>query len=343
MQAIETGEVEALTKRKSEVPPEVATFIRLPGLGPKTARRLWQELGITTVADLRAAAEAQELRKVAGHRGEARGADPRRARQAEGGRGAAPRAARQHAAEAARGRGRRGRAPGGGARLDRRLGAALPRDGARPRPDRDRDRRARADRRVLLVPVGRRGGGEGRHEGDGRRARRPALRPARRPARVVRQPARSTSPARRTTTSPCARRPCGAGSRSPSTASPRSRPARCTRSRTRRTSTRFLGYEWIPPELRENGGELEAARNGALPKLVELGDLRGDLHTHTTWSDGKDSLDAMVAPRGREGLRVLRDLRPLAPAARRAARAAARGDRRAATSRCRSRCSRGSR
>ena len=68
VQAIETGEIEALTKRKSEVPPEVATFIRLPGLGPKTARKLWQELGITTVADLRAAAEAQELRKVAGHR-----------------------------------------------------------------------------------------------------------------------------------------------------------------------------------------------------------------------------------------------------------------------------------
>ena len=57
----------------------------------------------------------------------------------------------------------------------------------------------------------------------------------------------------------------------------------------------FLGYAWIPPELRENCGELEAARAGTLPKLVELGDLRGDLHTHTTWSDGKDSLEAMVA------------------------------------------------
>jgi DNA polymerase (family X) len=57
---------------------------------------------------------------------------------------------------------------------------------------------------------------------------------------------------------------------------------------------RFLGYDWIPPELRENGGELEAARNGGLPSLVELGDLRGDLHTHTDWSDGKDTLEAMV-------------------------------------------------
>src|SRR5262249_56454681 len=57
----------------------------------------------------------------------------------------------------------------------------------------------------------------------------------------------------------------------------------------------FLGYAWIPPELRENLGELDAARKGELPNLVELGDLRGDLHTHTTWSDGKDTLEAMVA------------------------------------------------
>ena len=58
---------------------------------------------------------------------------------------------------------------------------------------------------------------------------------------------------------------------------------------------RFLGYVWIPPELREDGGELRAARNGELPQLVELGDLRGDLHTHTSWSDGKDTLETMVA------------------------------------------------
>jgi len=65
--------------------------------------------------------------------------------------------------------------------------------------------------------------------------------------------------------------------------------------RTEEELYRFLGYDFIPPELRENSGELEAARNGELPKLVELRDLRGDLHTHTHWSaDGKNSLDEMV-------------------------------------------------
>src|SRR5205814_6427536 len=56
-----------------------------------------------------------------------------------------------------------------------------------------------------------------------------------------------------------------------------------------------LGYAYIPPELRENAGELEAARQGELPALVERGDLRGDLHTRTSWSaDGKNSLAEMV-------------------------------------------------
>ena len=57
----------------------------------------------------------------------------------------------------------------------------------------------------------------------------------------------------------------------------------------------FLGYQPIPPELRENSGELEAARRGELPKLVELRDVRGDLHTHSHWSaDGKSTLEEML-------------------------------------------------
>jgi DNA polymerase (family 10) len=55
-----------------------------------------------------------------------------------------------------------------------------------------------------------------------------------------------------------------------------------------------LGYVWIPPELRENCGELEAAQNGTLPKLVELSDVRGDLHMHTVATDGKATLREMA-------------------------------------------------
>ena len=50
-----------------------------------------------------------------------------------------------------------------------------------------------------------------------------------------------------------------------------------------------IGYAWVPPELRENSGELEAAAEGRLPKLVEPEDIRGDLHMHTTETDGKAS------------------------------------------------------
>jgi DNA polymerase (family 10) len=55
-----------------------------------------------------------------------------------------------------------------------------------------------------------------------------------------------------------------------------------------------VGLPWIPPELRENQGEIEAAREGRLPALVTAGDLRGDLHAHTDWSDGHHPLERLV-------------------------------------------------
>jgi DNA polymerase (family 10) len=55
-----------------------------------------------------------------------------------------------------------------------------------------------------------------------------------------------------------------------------------------------LGYAWIPPELREHAGELEAARTHALPALLQVEDIRGDLHTHTTASDGHASIEEMA-------------------------------------------------
>jgi DNA polymerase (family 10) len=57
---------------------------------------------------------------------------------------------------------------------------------------------------------------------------------------------------------------------------------------------RALGLAWIPPELRENTGEIEAAEQGRLPELVELGDIKGDLHMHTTETDGRATLEEMA-------------------------------------------------
>ena len=48
-----------------------------------------------------------------------------------------------------------------------------------------------------------------------------------------------------------------------------------------------LGLAFIPPELREDWGEIEAAENGELPELIEVGDIRGDLHVHTNYSEAK--------------------------------------------------------
>jgi DNA polymerase (family 10) len=56
-----------------------------------------------------------------------------------------------------------------------------------------------------------------------------------------------------------------------------------------------LGLAYMPPELRENRGEIKAAEENALPKLVEAGDIRGDLHMHTSYSEGQGSLVDMVA------------------------------------------------
>ncbi len=54
------------------------------------------------------------------------------------------------------------------------------------------------------------------------------------------------------------------------------------------------GLEFIPPEIREGQQEVERAEQGAIPRLVELSDIKGDLHVHTDWSDGRDTLEAMA-------------------------------------------------
>jgi DNA polymerase (family 10) len=294
VEVVADGEIHALTKRKAEVPAEVATFMRLPGLGPKTARRIWQELGITTAAALKAAAEAGQLR---GHAGIGPGTEEK----------IAVALAKPKATEGPR------RAL---------LGTTLPKlravvevlqahpasvevsiagSARRMRETvRDLDIIATAtDAEALVdyfcslawvVDVAAKGSTKATvvsHEG------------LRFDLRVV--PPESYGNLLQHFT----------GSKHHNVAL-REDAVRRGFSVSEYSVTdvesgeehtfakeedvyRFLGYDWIPPELRENGGELAAARKGELPALVELADIRGDLHTHTTWSDGKDSLEDMVA------------------------------------------------
>ncbi len=68
---------------------------------------------------------------------------------------------------------------------------------------------------------------------------------------------------------------------------------------------RALGLDFIEPELRENRGELDAAAEHALPSLITRADLKGDLHMHTTESDGRESLETMVAAARERGLEYI--------------------------------------
>ncbi len=295
VEVVQDGEIHALTKRKVSVPAEVASFIHLPGLGPKTARRIWKELGITSVADLRVAAEAQQLRGLAGLGAKseekilaglrALGAkpDPSERRVLLG--NALPRLRAAVAALAAH---------------PACASVSLAGSARRARETvRDLDIIATASDPAALVDafcaepwvveVAAHGPTKATvvsHEGfrfdlrvvppesygnllqhfTGSKAHNIALREA-----AVRR-GLSVSEYGITETETGIVHAFA----------------------TEEEVYRFLGYDWIPPELREDLGELEAARRGALPALVEPGDLRGDLHTHTTWSDGRDTLEAMV-------------------------------------------------
>jgi DNA polymerase (family 10) len=300
VEAVDDGEIHALTKRKAEVPPEVATFMRLPGLGPKTARRLWRELGITTVEDLRAAAEAQGLRGRAGIGAKSEEkilAALEKPKAAEGPQRsllgtalpklrAVAEALRAHPAAvhvSIAGSARRYRetvrdldliatATDGKALVDAFCSHPWVVDVVAKGPTKATVVSQNGLRFDLRVVPPESYGNLLQHF-TGSKAHNVAMRED-----AVRH---------------------GLSVSEYGVTDVESGEVHAFA--TEEEVYRFLGYEWIPPELREDSGELEAARRRELPKLVELRDLRGDLHTHTTWSDGKDSLEAMVACAGEKG------------------------------------------
>src|SRR5215216_7522042 len=294
VQIVATGEIEALSKRRKTIPPEVVEFLRIPGLGPKTVRKIWQELGVTTLAELKDAARAQRLRTLPGL-------------------GAKTEESVLKAA------GRKRKVPGPTRTL---LGQALPAllavvDVLREHPAADRvceggsarrrketvrdldiiatasDPRALTDYFTKLtwvsevVAKGPTKATVVSHEGfrfdlrvvppesygnllqhfTGSKEHNLALREdaVRRGLSVSEYGVKDVESGEVFT------------------------------ARTEEELYELLGYQWIPPELREGRGELKAAAKHELPTLVDVADLRGDLHMHSTWSnDGKNTLEDMA-------------------------------------------------
>jgi DNA polymerase (family 10) len=303
VQIVEVGEIEALTKYKKGVPPEVVLFMKLPGLGPKTAARIWRELGVETLDELKVAAESERLRTLAG-------LGPKSEEKI-----LAALAYQAESPETDRyllGRG----LPAVQAVVAalRELPAALDVSEAgsvrrRKETFRDLDIIASATNPADLtshfaslkwvVDVAAQGDTKATVVSrDGLRF----------DLRVV--PPESFGNLLQHFT----------GSKDHNVAMREEAVRRglsiseygvtdvetgeVFKSADEGAVYEFLGYQPVPPELRENSGELEAARRGELPALVELRDVHGDLHTHSHWSaDGKNTLEEMLegaAARGYE-------------------------------------------
>jgi len=293
VQIVDDGEIQALTKRKAIVPPEIVTFMRLPGLGPKSAAKIWKQLGIDTVEGLRAAAEAQQLRALPGFgaRTEERilhalsqkaTLEPVRPLL---GQGLAPVLAvvdvlREHPAadlvsEAGSVRRRK--------ETFRDLDIIATANDPRALTDYFvklnwvSDVAAHGDTKATVVS----------HDGlrfdlrvvppesfgnllqhfTGSKHHNVALREA-----AVKKGLSISEYGVKTVET-----------------------GEVFKTRDEAELYDYLGYQHIPPELRENLGELDVARKGELPELVELKDVRGDLHLHSTWSaDGKNTIEEMA-------------------------------------------------
>ena len=292
---IETGSIPSADKLKEKFPATLVEVTRVPGLGAKTARRIYDELGVENLDAAQGGGRAGQDREHSRPRPEDRGEHPRLARgRHRGRRSASGCCSRRSCRSRSEIRGDLMRARGREADRDRRLGAPLGRDLQGPRPDRD-DRRPGGARRR-----------RSRHT-----ASRPRLGAAATPRRAC-SPTRasrstcgsaprrtsatcsSTSPARPPTTSSCGSARWRAGSRSASTASPKVEGKKVHKFADEAGVYELLGLPYIEPELREGRGEIEAGDTGELPELVTVDDIRGDLHCHTTLSDGRNSLEEMA-------------------------------------------------
>jgi DNA polymerase (family 10) len=292
VQVVEDGEMHALTKRKKIIPPEVVSFMRLPGLGPKTAARIWQELGVTTIEELKSAAEQEQLRTLAGLGAKTeerilkalaeKKQEPSDRRLLGDGLGpllAVVDVLQEHPAAVKV-------SEAGSARRRKETFRDLDIIATARDPESLIDYFTKLKWVIEVVAKGPTKATVLSNEG------------LRFDLRVV--PPESYGNLLQHFT----------GSKDHNVAL-RERAVKDGLSVSEYSITvvetgeelKFadeeqvyerLGYQFIPAELRENAGELEAARKGDLPKLVGLADVKGDLHSHTTYSDGRDSLEQMV-------------------------------------------------
>jgi len=292
---LETGEIPAAVKLKAKFPPTLIEVTRVPGVGPKTARRLFEELEISSMEDLKAAAEAERIRDV-------KGLGPK---------------AEENILAALERLGEPGEGPG---RLllskvkpiAEELAAAL-----REHPASDRVEVAGSVRRwaetckdIDLIATAEEPAALAEHL-----ASHPLIAAAGTPGangvraqthngvsvdlRIV-PPAAFGNLLQHFTGSQAHNVQLReeAVARGLSVSEHGITEAESGEVQTCATEAEVyerLGYAYVEPELREGRGELKAAREGKLPELVELADIKGDLHSHTTLSDGRNSLEEMAA------------------------------------------------
>jgi DNA polymerase (family 10) len=305
VEAVRDGEMSALRRRREQVPEGLVAFLRLPGLGPKTTARIWHELGVTTLEGLREAAEAERLRALPGLG--ARSEEKILGALRKGADGGAPRRtplgvglpAVLDAVETLRGHPAAIRVSEAGS-VRRRRESFRDLDLIATATDPAALTKAFVELPLVAEVVAHGDSKATAISGNGLRFDLRVVPPesfgnllqhftgSKEHNVALREDAvrRGFSVSEYGVTTVATGEVFSTGDEEEVYA--------------------HLGYQFIPPELRENTGELEAARKGKLPLLVELGDLKGDLHAHSTWSsDGQATLEEMALAARARGYRYL--------------------------------------
>jgi DNA polymerase (family 10) len=293
VQIVDHGEIDALAKRRERIPPEVVLFLRLPGLGPKTAARIWKELGVTTLAELKEAAEGQRLRTLPGLGAKL---EERVLKAIDEAATAAPtRPLLGHGLPAVL-------AVVETMRASPLVDLVSEAGSVRRRKETFRDLDVIAtsgDPAALIDWFTRLAWVEQVAASGDTKATVVSNDGLRFDLRVV--PPESYGNLLQHFTGSAEHnvalreRAVKQGLSISEYGVANTEDGSLFRTRDEAELYEHLGYQYVPPELRENLGELDAARKGELPELVELSDLRGDLHAHTTWSsDGKGSTEEMA-------------------------------------------------